>query len=78
MHGLRPPALDDLGLVGALRASSLTLAAESGSGALLGRSQPSITVEATGEIDHLPAAVEVAAFRIAQEALTNVDARAGG
>ena len=76
VHGLRPPALDDLGLVGALRASSLTLAAaEAGShdgGAPVRGSHPSITVEATGDVDDLPAAVEVAAFRIAQEALTNV------
>jgi signal transduction histidine kinase len=59
VHDLRPPALDDRGLVGALAqlAESLDLPAE---------------ITAEGTEDGLPAAVEVAAYRIAAEALNNV------
>jgi signal transduction histidine kinase len=61
VDGLRPPALDDLGLVGALHAAALNLA------------QAGLDVEiAAGPLPPLPAAVEVAAFRIVQEAITNV------
>jgi signal transduction histidine kinase len=61
VHGLRPPALDEVGLVGAVRrqAASVTAGLE-------------ISVEATGDLSTLPAAVEVAAYRIVAEALTNV------
>ena len=62
VHDLRPPALDDLGLVGALRQH-----AERISGAGL-----DARVEAAADLGALSAAVEVAAFRIAGEALTNV------
>ncbi|TDD83688.1 sensor histidine kinase [Actinomadura darangshiensis] len=58
-HGLRPPALDDLGLVAAIESFA------EGCG---GR----VDVRFDGEPAGLPAAVEVAAYRIAQEALTNV------
>lgn len=58
VHDLRPPALDDLGLVGALRQQA-------------GRLDPPATVEAD-DLGALPAAVEVAAYRIAAEAMTNV------
>lgn len=58
VHDLRPPALDDLGLVGALRQQAERL-------------QPPATVTA-GAVEDLPAAVEVAAYRIAGEAMTNV------
>jgi signal transduction histidine kinase len=62
VYDLRPPALDDLGLVGALR-----LLAAQYSGEVAG---PQVAVEAP-ELPPLPAAVEVAAYRIAQEALAN-------
>ena len=58
-YGLRPPALDELGLVGAI-----TVKAD----ALYGLP---IHIEAN-ELPPLPAAVEVAAYRIVMEALTNV------
>jgi signal transduction histidine kinase len=63
VNDLRPPSLDSLGLVGAIRDL-----AES-----LGRREagPRIEVVATG-LGELPAAVEVAAYRIVSEALTNV------
>lgn len=61
VHDLRPPALDDRGLVGALAQHAERLTAAG----------PVTTVEAD-ELGTLPAAVEVAAYRIAGEALTNV------
>ena len=64
VHGLRPPALDDLGLVGALRAGA------EGPG-------PRVQVVASGELDDLPAALEVAAYRIVQESLLNASKHAG-
>lgn len=67
VYGLRPPALDDLGLAGAVRA----LAGEAGAGLVAGEG-PVAEVEVTGDLAGLPAAVEVAAYRIVQEALTNV------
>ena len=62
---LRPPALDELGLVGALRqrADQLSWRADGAS--------VSVSVSAEG-LPALPAALEVAAYRIATEALTNV------
>jgi signal transduction histidine kinase len=64
VYDLRPPALDDLGLVEALR----QLAERYGS-----KDEPlSVLVEAPEDLPDLPAAVEVAVYRIAQEALTNV------
>jgi signal transduction histidine kinase len=62
VHGLRPPALDDVGLAGAVRQQADRLRA------------PGLVValETSGDLAALPAAVEVAAFRIVSEALTNV------
>ncbi|ACZ83579.1 sensor histidine kinase [Streptosporangium roseum] len=59
VYGLRPPALDDLGLVGSLRA-------------LADAPGPRVDIAVVGPLGDVPAAVEVAAYRIAQEALTNV------
>lgn len=58
---LRPPALDELGLVGAVRQHLSALVVEDG---------PGVSVVA-GALPALPAAVEVAAHRIAVEAATN-------
>jgi two-component system, NarL family, sensor kinase len=62
-HDLRPAALDELGLVGALRQRDEALTDASGGA-------PVVRVEVDG-LPALPAAVEVAAWRIATEALTN-------
>jgi signal transduction histidine kinase len=64
VYDLRPPALDDLGLVEALR----QLAERYGSK----DEALSVLVESSEDIPDLPAAVEVAVYRITQEALTNV------
>ena len=60
VDGLRPPALDELGLVAALREH----AARGG--------EVIVDVDAPHPLPLLPAAVEVAAYRIITEALTNV------
>jgi signal transduction histidine kinase len=58
VHELRPPALDDRGLVGAIRQ--------------LAEAQP-VPIDVTaGDLGPLSAAVEVAAYRIVAESLTNV------
>lgn len=62
VYALRPPALDELGLVSALREH-------------IGGLQTNglrIVVHAPDRLPPLPAAIEVAAYRIAQEAVTNV------
>lgn len=64
VYDLRPPALDDLGLAEALR----RLAERCGSEG----EQLRVQVNAPEDLPNLPAAVEVAVYRIVQEALTNV------
>jgi signal transduction histidine kinase len=66
-HGLRPPALDELGLVGALRERALRLSR----GARSGDDGVAIAMRLPDEL-LLPAAVEVAIYRITEEALTNI------
>lgn len=72
VDGLRPPVLDRLGLVGALKesAEAFTVSVDAAPDDV--SAQLTVTVLADGGVGPLPAAVEVAAFRIAQEALTNV------
>lgn len=61
---LRPPALEDSGLVGALERQASQLSSNSGG-------RLAVTVTATGLPKSLPPATEVAAYRIAAEAMTN-------
>ncbi|MFG1709669.1 sensor histidine kinase [Nonomuraea sp. M3C6] len=61
VYDLRPPALDDLGLVGAIRQRA----------AHLRRDGIAVHIAAPDTLPSLPAAVEAAAFRIATEAMTN-------
>ena len=67
VYALRPPALDELGLVGALRRHVDQFDGE----------RPVVAVHAPEPLPPLPAAVEVAAYRIAVEALTNAVRHAG-
>jgi signal transduction histidine kinase len=62
VYGLRPPALDELGLTGAIRQYMTSLEPN----------DLTFTVEVPDLLPVLPAAVEVAAYRIAQEAISNV------
>jgi signal transduction histidine kinase len=66
VHGLRPPALDDLGLVGAVHELAGSFA---GPGLR-------VRVETDGDMGGLPAATEVATYRIVAEALTNASRHA--
>ena len=63
VHELRPPALDDRGLVGAIRQ--------------LAETQPLPVEVDAADLGALSAAVEVAAYRIVAESLTNVVRHAG-
>jgi signal transduction histidine kinase len=65
VYGLRPPALDEAGLAGALREET----------GRLERQAPGVSVQLRlpdADLGDLPAAVEVAAYRIVTEAVTNV------
>jgi len=62
VYNLRPPALDEFGLLSALREQA----------AHYQHQGLEVAFDAPQSLPPLPAAVEVAAYRIAQEALTNV------
>ncbi len=69
VYDLRPPALDELGLVEAIRERA---ALYSTSNRVSEATGVEVMVEVPEPLAPLPAAVEVAAYRIVQEALTNV------
>lgn len=64
VYELRPPALDELGLVGALEEQA--------------RRHADVEIVPSQPLGPLPAAVEVAAYRIVVEALTNAERHAPG
>ncbi len=67
VYDLRPPALDDLGLIGALR-RQLDVPSHNGL---------QVTIDASDTMPLMSAAVEVAAYRIVIEAVTNVRRHSG-
>jgi signal transduction histidine kinase len=69
VYDLRPPTLDELGLVGAIRERAAQYMCGNSADHAGGLR---IAVSAPERLPPLPAAVEVAAYRITQEALTNV------
>jgi two-component system NarL family sensor kinase len=66
VEALRPPALDELGLIGAVRSRAVALAGEM-----------SIEVSGSEPAAPLPAAIETAAYRIVVEAMTNAVRHSG-
>jgi signal transduction histidine kinase len=67
VYELRPPALDELGLIGAIRNFIENQTVKI----------PEITLEVDDQIPLLPAALEVAVYRIVLEGLTNILKHAG-
>ena len=65
VYAMRPPALDELGLMPALRQRATGLRNRAGDAVVVDISAPDV-------LPALPAAVEVAAYRIVVEALTNI------
>jgi two-component system NarL family sensor kinase len=65
-HGLRPPELDRIGLVGAIRAYAGAISARADDQGV------TIALDVPISMPRLPATVDVAAYRIVSEALTNV------
>jgi signal transduction histidine kinase len=71
VYAMRPPALDELGLVPALR--------QQASGLRTRGSRPlAVRLDVPSQLPPLPAAVEVAAYRIVTEGLTNVARHSSG
>lgn len=71
VYGMRPPALDELGLGPALRQQAAGLRRVDGD-------VPPVVFHMDASLPDLPAAVEVAAYRIVVEALTNIARHAPG
>ncbi len=87
VHDLRPPALDELGLIGAIQERindlsrplkpSSSLEADNETAEPIVASRLQFRLYAPVSLPSLPAAVEVAAFRIVTEAIVNVVRHAG-
>jgi signal transduction histidine kinase len=71
-YDLRPPVLDELGLLGAVQERARQYDGALAPGGCAGGAALRILVEAPEDLPPLPAAVEVAAYRILSEALMNV------
>src|SRR5918993_2575713 len=82
VYDLRPPALDDLGLIAAIRQQAANhgpLAEDllGGKGSRWNNNGLVFSVEASEDLPPLPAAVEVACYPIAQEAISNATRHSG-
>lgn len=71
VYDLRPPTLDELGLVEAIREQASRLSVQPAGGGSAD-AQLHVQIDVSETLPPLPAAVEVAAFRLVQEALNNV------
>jgi signal transduction histidine kinase len=75
-YELRPPALDELGLVGAIQSRAARIYQNDSENDDPGSEERDVElrrvqIQAAGDLQALPAAVEVAAYHIVQEALLN-------
>jgi signal transduction histidine kinase len=70
VYGLRPRALDELGLIGAVRQQVSHMHTADGRALV-------VTIHGPDDLPELPAAVEVAAYRMTVEAVTNVARHSG-
>jgi signal transduction histidine kinase len=71
VYDLRPPTLDDLGLLAAIHERAERFSAADGASG-----RPVVRTDLPSTLPPLPAAVEVAVYRIVQEALMNVERHA--
>jgi signal transduction histidine kinase len=77
VYNLRPPALDELGLADAIREAAAQYGTRQAAESSDKAERLHLSVDAPDSLPSLPAAVEVATYRIVQEALTNVVRHAG-
>ncbi|MEH7415374.1 ATP-binding protein [Neobacillus drentensis] len=73
VYDLRPPTLDEMGLIGAIHERIKDLSAPSSTQrGIINSDRIAFTLNAPEQLPALPAAVEVAAYRITTEAIVNV------